>query len=270
MKTCAPSSDTGKAKLQRRSISSFVARGRVSSAQKRDYNELVSLYLLDFDVLFFPPSSHFSPSDLLTPHPPSPPPHSPADLASPAHSATTHSPPANKLVLDLGFGSGESLIHAALHEQDKVFWGVEMYIAGLVKVARGIQQHGLEHVHLVHRDAMELLQSAPDASVADIRLWFPDPWPKRKHHKRRLAQRVFLEQVARVLIPGGWLRMASDHEHYALQMLVFGNHATGMHNCNASDGFVPRCPLRPLTRYEQRGLKLGHRVYDLCYQKSVS
>jgi len=169
-------------------------------------------------------------------------------------------------VLEIGFGMGDATarIAAALPETD--FIGVEVHPPGVGALLRLIGEQGLNNVRIVRHDAVEVLREmvAP-ASLAGVHLYFPDPWHKKRHHKRRLVQPAFVALVASRLQPGGYLHCATDWEPYAQQMLqVLGAEPTLV---NTAEGFAPRPAWRPLTRFEQRGLRLGHGVRDLLFRR---
>jgi tRNA (guanine-N7-)-methyltransferase len=126
---------------------------------------------------------------------------------------------------------------------------------------------GLTNVRAACRDAIEVLERrVPDASLDEVLLYFPDPWPKKRHHKRRIVQAPFVELVARKLKSGGRFRLATDWQHYAEQMLDVVGACALLENEFAA-GFAPRPDSRPLTRFESRGQRLGHGVWDLCFRK---
>ena len=169
-------------------------------------------------------------------------------------------------VLEIGFGMGDATarIAAALPETD--FIGVEVHPPGVGALLRLIGEQGLNNVRIVRHDAVEVLREmvAP-ASLAGVHLYFPDPWHKKRHHKRRLVQPAFVALVASRLQPGGYLHCATDWEPYAQQMLqVLGAEPALV---NTAEGFAPRPAWRPLTRFEQRGLRLGHGVRDLLFRR---
>jgi tRNA (guanine-N7-)-methyltransferase len=145
--------------------------------------------------------------------------------------------------------------------------GIEVHEAGVGALLRHIGTRGLANVRIVRHDAVEVFERmlAP-ASLDGVHLWFPDPWPKKRHHKRRLVQPSFVALVASRLQPGGYLHCATDWEPYAEQMLAVLAADSRLHNTAA--GYAPRPAWRPLTRFEQRGLALGHRVRDLVFTRS--
>jgi tRNA (guanine-N7-)-methyltransferase len=173
-------------------------------------------------------------------------------------------------VLEIGTGNGDALVQMADAARDHDFLGVEVHTPGIGHALREIGERELTNVRLMHHDAMEVLaQSLADNSVDRLNLYFPDPWPKKRHHKRRIVQTPFLDQVVRVVKPGGLLHMATDWQHYAEHMLEtlladsrFRNLAPGT---DLETGAVPRPDERPLTRFELRGHRHGHDVWDLKF-----
>ncbi len=169
------------------------------------------------------------------------------------------------LILDVGFGSGDSLVSLAQQRPDLNFIGVEVYRPGIGAVLRKIDQQELENVRVINADAMQLLRSKFTADcLMGVMVWFPDPWPKTKHHKRRLVQEEFLQALVRVMQLNGILHLASDWQPYVKFML---KHVSKVKN------FTPINPAknplkleRPPTRFEQRGLRIGHQVTDLIYK----
>jgi tRNA (guanine-N7-)-methyltransferase len=180
------------------------------------------------------------------------------------------------LVLEIGCGMGETTVAIAAERPDTDFIGIEVYPAGIGALLRRIEDAGIENLRVIEHDAVEVVRDmiAP-ASLAGVHIFFPDPWPKKRHHKRRLIQPPFVSLLASRLAPGGYLHLATDWAHYAVQMLeVLGGEpllantagpvvvAESVEDCR---GFAPRPAYRPLTKFEQRGLRLGHGVWDLVF-----
>ena len=170
------------------------------------------------------------------------------------------------LILEIGFGMGETTEQIALARSGDNFLGVEVFEAGVGALLKRIEASGLANVRIIQHDAVEVLQHmiAPD-SLAGVHLYFPDPWPKTRHHKRRLIQPPLIHLLASRMAPGAYLHCATDWEHYALQMLEVLSAEPAL--INTSEGFAPRPDYRPLTKFEQRGLRLGHGVWDLIFRK---
>ena len=171
------------------------------------------------------------------------------------------------LILEIGFGMGETTEKIAQARPEDLFLGVEVFNAGVGSLLNRIDQSGLTNVRIIHHDAVEVLRDmiAPE-SLSGVHIYFPDPWPKKRHHKRRLIQPAFVSLLASRLAPGSYMHLATDWEHYADQMLeVLRGEPT---LSNTADGFAPRPDYRPQTKFETRGLRLGHGVWDLIFKKA--
>lgn len=166
------------------------------------------------------------------------------------------------VVLDIGFGHGEATIAMAAADPEVAIIGVEVHTPGVVNVLDAVAHTPLSNVRLVHGDVLRFLMRVPAASLAGIRIYFPDPWPKARHHSRRLVRPDVVEVLVDRLADDGKLHMATDIEHYANEMQVA---------CDAVDdlvgGVIPRPDTRPLTRFEQRGLDEGRPATDLLYRR---
>lgn len=173
-------------------------------------------------------------------------------------------------MLEIGFGAGEALLYFAQRHPELDCIGVEVHKPGVGHLMLGAEAAGLQNVRVICHDAVEVLQQqlAP-GSVELIHIFFPDPWPKKRHHKRRLIQPPFVELLARVLAIGGKLRLATDWEHYAMHMREVIDASTSFVN-ESDTGFAARNEERPLTRFERRGHRLGHGVWDLSYRRVTS
>jgi tRNA (guanine-N7-)-methyltransferase len=171
------------------------------------------------------------------------------------------------VVLEIGFGMGETTATIAAGKPDVNFLGVEVHWPGVGALLRRIETQGLANVRVLRDDAVDVVSHmiAP-ASLAGVHVYFPDPWPKKRHHKRRLLQAPFVHALARTLAPGGYLHVATDWAPYAEEIL-----ATLVAQpllANAASAFAPRPPWRPLTKFEQRGLARGHAVFDLLFTRT--
>ena len=217
-------------------IRSFVLRqGRVSNAQRRAVDTLLSVY----GIAYAPGALDFN--------------------AAFGRSAPT--------ILEIGFGMGETTARIAQAHPENNYLGIEVHTPGVGGLLKLIEENGLANLRLIQHDAVEVLQHmiAP-ASLAGVHIFFPDPWPKKRHHKRRLIQPAFVALLASRLAPGGYLHAATDWEEYAEQILaVF---AADPALANAAPGFSPRPDYRPQTKFESRGLKLGHGVWDIIFRKT--
>ena len=172
------------------------------------------------------------------------------------------------VVVEIGFGNGASLLAMATAQPDKNFIGVEVHRPGIGQLLMGLAQVDITNVRLVCGDALEFLQHRiVDDSVDAVHLFFPDPWPKVRHHKRRLVQPEFAQLVRRKLRTGGYFHMATDWQAYADHMMQTMTQAPGYTNIAGAKNYCPRPEYRPLTKFERRGQRLGHGVWDLVFQK---
>lgn len=170
--------------------------------------------------------------------------------------------------LEIGFGDGQSLLELAGHHPDSDFLGVEVHRPGVGRLLRRLEAERLDNVRVWCADAVEVLESQiPDAALAAVHLFFPDPWPKKRHHKRRLLQPDFAQLVRRKLEIGGVLHTATDWSDYAEHMRDVLEAAEGLVNIAGPGQYAPRPAYRPLTKFERRGQALGHSVWDLLYRR---
>ncbi len=172
------------------------------------------------------------------------------------------------MTLEIGFGNGEALAQQALRHPERNFLGVEVHSPGVGHLMIRLAKQESDNVRILQCDAMQLLRHhLPAGSLAAVLLFFPDPWHKKRHHKRRIVQPEFADLVYRALIPGGLLHMATDWEDYAGQMLRVLSEHPGFDNMAGRGGYSPRPEDRPLTKFEQRGQRLGHGVWDLLFER---
>jgi tRNA (guanine-N7-)-methyltransferase len=228
-----------------RRIRSFVLRaGRVTAAQERALDELWPAYGLDFTG---------SPIDL--------------HLAF-GHAADDRAAPR---CLEIGFGTGDVIGTLAEAHPHIDHLGIEVHRAGIGRLMLRARQAKLTNLRIVCHDAVEVLERAiPDEAFDEILVFFPDPWHKKRHHKRRLIDAEFAALLAAKLAAGGILRLATDWQDYALQMLAVCNAAPGLTSLSADGSYVERPAFRPPTRFERRGARLGHAVWDLAYVRRQS
>ncbi|WP_130831656.1 tRNA (guanosine(46)-N7)-methyltransferase TrmB [[Erwinia] mediterraneensis] len=172
------------------------------------------------------------------------------------------------VVLEIGFGMGASLVNMAQSNPQQNFLGIEVHAPGVGACLGAAKEAGLENLRVMCHDAVEVLEKMiPDNSLQMVQLFFPDPWHKARHNKRRIVQVPFAELVLRKLQPGGVFHMATDWEAYAEHMLEVMNSVEGYHNQSEQGNYVPRPETRPLTKFEQRGQRLGHGVWDLMFER---
>jgi tRNA (guanine-N7-)-methyltransferase len=171
------------------------------------------------------------------------------------------------LTLEIGFGNGEALAAVAAATPHHDYLGVEVHRPGVGHLLRGLLAQNLGNVRVICADANDVLAHLPDESLAAVYLFFPDPWPKKRHHKRRLVQPVFAESVRRKLALGGCFCLATDWEDYAAHMLAVLSQIAGLENVSVTGGFTERSAARPLTKFERRGQRLGHVVRDLAFRR---
>ena len=222
---------------RRRSVRSYVLRaGRVTEGQQRALDELWPVYgvpagasMLDFAALFGN---------------------------------------GNPVIMEIGFGNGEATWRMAQAQPGENFLGVEVHRPGVGRLLLKIEEHGLENIRIACEDAVELLRDRiPETSLDGVRIYFPDPWPKKRHHKRRMIQSLFVALLASRMKPGGVLHLATDWAPYAEHMLEVLCAAPEFENLSPDGAYCPKPEWRPPTKYEQRGERLGHRVSDLVFRR---
>ncbi len=221
----------------RRPVRSYVLRaGRLTDGQKRALEELWPRYgvpdgddLLDFQALF----GNDGP-----------------------------------VILEIGFGDGKATWRMAQAYPEENFLGVEVHRPGVGRLLLKLEQEGIMNVRIAREDAVELLhERIPEASLDGVRIYFPDPWPKKRHHKRRIVQPRFVTLLAGKMKPGGILHLATDWAPYAEYMLEVMQDSPEFENLSPSGTFCPRPEWRPRTKYERRGERLGHEVSDLLFRR---
>lgn len=169
-------------------------------------------------------------------------------------------------IVEIGFGMGETTAKIATALPERDFLGIEVHGPGVGSLCKLIAEGGLTNLRIIQHDAVEVLRDMiPQGALAGVHVFFPDPWPKKRHHKRRIIQPEFVALIASRLAPGGYLHCATDWEEYAQWMLgILSAEPTLV---NTADGFAPRPAYRPLTKFENRGLRLGHGVWDLVFRR---
>lgn len=217
-----------------RAVRSFVTRaGRITLAQERALAALWPAYGID--------------------------PHGPLDLDAVFGRAAPRT-------AEIGFGNGENLLSLAATHPERDYLGIEVHRPGVGRVLLGLQARALTNVRVICHDAAEVLgHHLPAACLDEVLVLFPDPWPKKRHHKRRLIQPRFVGLLAERLKPGGTVHLATDWAPYAEQMLATLGAEARLRNLSPQGAFVPRPAERAATRFERRGERLGHQVWDLAF-----
>lgn len=220
----------------RRGVRSFVLRaGRMGSGQSRALLELGPRFVIPYD------------------------PGRPLDLDMVFGRAAPR-------ILEIGFGMGETTATLAASHPENDYLGIEVHTPGVGALLKRMGEAGLDNVRIIQHDAVEALRHMlAEATLDGVHVFFPDPWPKKKHHKRRLIQADFVALLASRLKSGGYLHMATDWRDYADQMLEVLSREPAL--ANTCEGFAPRPDHRPLTKFERRGLRLGHGVWDLVFRR---
>lgn len=172
------------------------------------------------------------------------------------------------LTLEIGFGMGHSLLEMAAQEPERRFVGIEVHPPGIGALLAGVAERGLTNLRVLSGDAVLMLERAFRIGELDrVQIFFPDPWPKKRHHKRRLIQPEFVARLAQRVAVGGRLMLATDWQPYAEWMREVLDAAPEWRNLAGADGFVPRPDARPQTRFESRGERHGHLIRDLLYER---
>ena len=171
------------------------------------------------------------------------------------------------LLVEIGFGNGHALLALAGSEPSWNCLGIDVYRPGIGALLNACEQRELGNIRVAEGDARELLPRLPEGSVRQFCIYFPDPWPKRRHHKRRLLNSAFVASLASRLETGGLVQVATDWQPYAEQMLEMLEQTTDLRNVHGVQGYAPRNENRPVTRFEARGQKLGHAVWDLEFER---
>lgn len=171
-------------------------------------------------------------------------------------------------ILEIGFGNGDSLADMALAAPETDFLGIEVHRPGVGHLCMRLGADAIDNVRLICHDAVEVVRDhLPPECLDGVHIYFPDPWHKTRHHKRRIVNPGFVELLAQRTAPGGYIHLATDWKDYARQMLAVMNEAAGWRNTAEQGACVERPPWRPLTKFEQRGHRLGHQVWDLIFDR---
>ncbi|PWY55384.1 tRNA (guanosine(46)-N7)-methyltransferase TrmB [Legionella qingyii] len=171
-------------------------------------------------------------------------------------------------VVEIGFGMGASLLTMAQNNPELNYIGIEVHQAGVGSLAADLHEYQLSNVRIVAHDAVEVFRTQlMDNSLAGVQIFFPDPWHKKRHHKRRLIQKEFIQLLTKKIKPGGFIHCATDWQNYAEHMLDVLSAEPTLQNTQKEGGYSPRPLSRPLTKFEQRGERLGHGVWDLIFTR---
>jgi len=172
------------------------------------------------------------------------------------------------LIVEIGFGNGSSLAAMAEANPDLNYLGIEVHRPGVAHLMLLLEEKNLTNVKIFHHDAIEILeQKIPDHSISGVHLFFPDPWHKRRHHKRRIVRPSFIDLLNKKLKVNGYFHAATDWEHYAKEMLKILGASKSITNASADKTYCERPSYRPLTKFENRGIRLGHGVWDLIFKR---
>ena len=169
--------------------------------------------------------------------------------------------------LEIGFGNGEALAEMAAQQPEQDFIGIEVHRPGVGHLLQLLEQRGIENVRIYHADAVQVVQGLPDHCLDRVLLFFPDPWHKKRHHKRRIVQPAFIQLLAKKLGTGGILHLATDWQDYAEHMLAVMQATDQFRNCAGTGQYASKPDYRPVTKFEQRGRRLGHDVWDLVFER---
>ncbi len=233
-------SQPGKNSENRRPIRSFVLRqGRVTNAQQHALDEHWPSYGIDFSEQVLAFNKLFNNQ--------------------------------KEVIVEIGFGNGESLLQQAKNQPEYNFIGIEVHGPGVGHLIHLANSENIHNIKIIRHDAVEVLKhQLANNSLKQLQLFFPDPWHKKRHHKRRIINPAFIQLVHKKLKTGGFFHMATDWQHYAQQMLAEMDTAEGFLNTSGSGNYAKNQGARCESKFERRGLKLGHGVWDLIYEKQQS
>lgn len=172
------------------------------------------------------------------------------------------------LVLEIGFGMGHSLVEMAKNDPESDYIGIEVHGPGIGACLMEAEAQNVTNLRVIQHDAVEILEDCvADGSLSKVQIFFPDPWHKKRHHKRRLIRPDFVQLLQQKLMDGGILHLATDWENYAEHMLEVMHAEKGWENLSPTNDYIPRPDSRPLTKFEKRGHRLGHGVWDMQFKK---
>lgn len=171
-------------------------------------------------------------------------------------------------IIEIGFGMGNATWQIAKNNEQNDYLGIEVHLPGVGSLLMHIQENNVNNIRVIRHDAVEVLKNMiPDNSIHGFHIYFPDPWHKKRHHKRRIIQNEFVTLLAKKLKSGGYIHLATDWENYAVWMLDILRQNERLVNQSISNDYIPRPEYRPLTKFENRGINLGHGVWDLLFKK---
>lgn len=173
------------------------------------------------------------------------------------------------VTIEIGFGMGQATAQIAQDHPQNNYLGMEVHVPGVGRLLGEIQKRSLTNLFIIEHDALETVETmVPDNSVSAFHIFFPDPWPKKKHHKRRLVQRPHTDVLAQKLAPGGYVYMATDWDEYAESALAELTATPSLHN--RFESYAPHQEWRPMTRFEQKGIEAGHAIHELFFIKDTN
>jgi tRNA (guanine-N7-)-methyltransferase len=232
------STETGLADRMRR-IKSYVMRsGRVTEGQRRAFQTLGPQFLLPY-------------------------------TGQPLSWSEIFGRDGHPKILEIGFGMGETTAHIAQARPTDDFLAIEVHEPGVGALLKRIGEQGITNLRLMRHDAVEVIDHMiPDGYLDGVHIYFPDPWHKKRHHKRRLIQPPFVKKISAKIKSGGYIHLATDWQEYAEQMMAVLCEEASLQNTGSLEGgYAPRPDYRPITKFENRGLRLGHGVWDLIFKK---
>lgn len=220
-----------------REIKSFVLRqGKITQGQQRAFNELLPIYGIEYQAKLIDLNTVFG-----------------------------HD---NPKIIEIGFGMGQATWQIAKANPDKDYVGIEVHLPGAGSLLMQAKDNNISNLRIIRHDAVEVLKNMlADEILSGIHIYFPDPWPKKRHHKRRIIQPDFVNLLCKKLKPGGYIHLATDWQDYAQWMLKVLSQNPQLINISLNGDFVPRPDYRPQTKFEQRGIRLGHGVWDIIFNK---